>query len=242
MARSNCARKRQNIQECVCTSTLLVPSLNDKTSNSLSQFFTTPNSMSKETETVYNAVPADEADTPTKEIRVQEPRCRTKKRILIALATMMFIGGMTAIIIDDESGHHDHPHHGHHHHHFHHHHDHRHKKRHGVWGHYVWVPDDNTVTDEDIMYCNEHEWCRKAKEWFKTHGEESITETESSSSDSSDDSNDSNDSNFITYFKNSKPGAEDEALEVEELPPLNENVQEKTEGLLRGGKVTHGGN
>ena len=199
--------------------------------------------MSKEQETVYNAVPADEADTPTKAIRVQDSAWSTKKRILIALATMMFLGGMTAIIIDDASGHHDHPHHGHHHHHFHHHHDHRHKKRHGVWGHYVWVPDDNTVTDEDIMYCNEHEWCRKAKEWFKTHDEDSMTGADSSSSsDSSDDSDDSNDSNFIAYFKNSKPADENDGLEDEELPPLNENVQEKTEGLLRGGKITNGGN
>ena len=93
------------------------------------------------------------------------------------------------------------------------------------------------------MYCNEHEWCRKAKEWFKTHGEESMTGADSSSSsDSSDDSDDSNDSDFIAYFKNSKPANEDEALEDEGLPPLNENVQEKTEGLLRGGKITNGGN
>ena len=184
---------------------------------------------------VYSVVPDEETNTPTKETLVQESRWSTKKRILIALATMMFIGGMMAIIIDDECGHHDH-HHDHHPHYHHHHHS----KRNGVRGYYLWVPDENTVVDkdEDDAYCNEHEWCRNAKAWYKEHvdSEESMTDTDSSNSDSGDSSD------FVAYFKNSKPEDEDEALEVEELPSLTQNVQEKTEGLLRGGKVTDGGN
>ena len=185
---------------------------------------------------IYSVVPNEETNTPTKEALVQESRWSTKKRILIALATMMFIGGMMAIIIDDECGHHDH-HHDRHPHHYHHHH---HSKRNGVKGYYLWVPDENTVVDkdEDDAYCNEHEWCRNAKAWYKEHvdSEESMTDTDSSNSDSGDSSG------FVAYFKNSKPEDEDEALEVEELPSLTQNVQEKTEGLLRGGKVTDGGN